>query len=230
MSHEITMAHCNKCGQPTKHDVITAERKEGTYEEHGGQEEDVEHWHEVYEMLKCRGCETVKLRHTQQWSEDTPATTVFYPPAIARREPPWVNHELFELFSNVTVPALTCALMREVYIAVQNDMHRLAAIGIRAAIESVMIEKVGDQGSFKANMDALQKAGYVSVRQRGNLDSILGAGDAAIHRGYDPSCSDINIVLDIAESLIAEVYLHDHRANELDKNVPKRPSRKQNLQ
>jgi hypothetical protein len=113
--------------------------------------------------------------------------------------------------------------MSEVYTAVQNDSRRLAAMGIRAALESVMIEKVGDQRSFNANVDALQKAGYLSLRQALSLNSILEAGHAAIHRGWEPTNHDIVTLLDIAENIIEVVYLHEHRVRDLDKNVPKRP-------
>jgi hypothetical protein len=57
-------------------------------------------------------------------------------------------------------------------------------MGIRSALENVMIDRVGDQRYFKINMDAFQKAGYLSVRQRGSLESILEAGHAATHRGW----------------------------------------------
>jgi len=45
-----------------------------------------------------------------------------------------------------------------------------------------MVEKVGDHGSFMKNIDKLQEAGYVSLRGRDNLSSILEAGHASIHR------------------------------------------------
>jgi hypothetical protein len=57
--------------------------------------------------------------------------------------------------------------------------------------------------------------------------TILGAGHAAIHRGWEPTNSDIEPLLDIAESLIEEAYLHEARASDLDKNVPKRPRQEQ---
>jgi hypothetical protein len=107
--------------------------------------------------------------------------------------------------------------------AVQNDSRRLAAMGIRAALESVMIEKVGDRGNFKANMIAFQEAGYLSLRQAISLESILEAGHATIHRGWEPTNDDITTLLDITESIIESVYLHENRVRALDKNVPKRP-------
>jgi hypothetical protein len=65
----------------------------------------------------------------------------------------------------VTIPDSLIDLMEEIYTAVQAGSRRLSAMGIRALLETVMIQKVGDKGSFKANVDALLEAGYVSMRQ-----------------------------------------------------------------
>jgi Domain of unknown function (DUF4145) len=163
------------------------------------------------------------MRHTRKWgSKDNPPTIVYYPPVISRRAPLWVDDDLFSLLHPVGVPAKICVLMREVYTAVQNASTRLAAMGIRAALESVMIERVGDRGNFKANIDAFQEAGYLSLRQAMSLDSILEAGHAAIHRGWEPSNEDIITLLNITESLIEIVYLHEHFACDLGKKLPKR--------
>lgn len=212
---QITQSHCNKCGRSTNHDIIAAEKQEEDTED-----EYALKWCDLYEMLKCRGCDSVSMRRTSGPPERL-TTIAYYPPAIARRAPFWVA-EIFELLSDVVVPAPICALMREVYAAVQNDSRRLAAMGIRAALESVMIDKVGDHRSFKANVDALLQAGYLSVRQAHILDSILEAGHATIHRGWEPTNIDIITLLDIAESIIEGVYLHEHRARSLDKNIPRR--------
>src|SRR5260370_4677386 len=129
-------------------------------------------------MLKCRGCDSVTVRHTFGY-EDT--KVVYYPPAKNRRAPLWTNEILSEI-GLFPIPASICALMSEIYTAVQNDSRRLAAMGIRAALEQVMIDKVSDQGRFAANVDALQKKGYLSTRQALVLSSILDAGHATIHR------------------------------------------------
>jgi hypothetical protein len=215
---ETTKAHCNKCGGATNHDLLAVEKQEDVSEED-------DYYLDLYEMLKCRGCETVTMRHTRKWGKDEPPSIVYYPPVISRRTPFWVYDDLYELVSLEAVPRPICDLMGEVYTAVQNASLRLAAMGIRAALERVMIDRVGDGGSFKANMDAFQGAGYLSLRQAMSLDSILEAGHAAIHRGWEPSNNDIITLLDVAESLIETVYLHEHPARDLDKKLPKRRPR-----
>jgi Domain of unknown function (DUF4145) len=73
-------------------------------------------------------------------------------------------------------------------------------MGLRAALERMIIDKVTDLGNFRHNVDEFQKAGYLSLNQKKNLDSILDAGHAAIHRLWEPTQNDIDTLLDIAES------------------------------
>jgi hypothetical protein len=160
------------------------------------------------------------MRHTFGYEE---TEIVYYPPAISRRAPVWANDILSTLFpERRLIPASVCAMMREIYNAVQNDSRRLAAMGVRAVLEQVMIDKVVDRGRFTANVDALQKDGYLSTRQALVLSSILDAGHATTHRGWEPTNEDIATLLDITESIIESVYLHEHRTRALDGNVPKR--------
>jgi hypothetical protein len=90
-------------------------------------------------------------------------------------------------------------------------------------VESIIIHKVGDRGTFIKNLDAFQENGHISHRQRGNIDAVLGAGHAAIHRSWQPSKEQIETILDITEKLVEEIYLHEPRADRLDRKVPKRP-------
>ena len=95
-------------------------------------------------------------------------------------------------------------------------------MGIRAVLEAVMRDRVGDHGNFKAMVDEFQKAGYLSLRQAGSLDSILEAGHASIHRGWESTEQDITTLLDITEAVIETTYLHERRAQDLDSRVPRR--------
>jgi len=210
----ITRTHCNKCGHRTNHDIIAAEMQEDLRKEVNGSS-----WRDFYEMLKCRGCDNVTVRHSFGYEN---VEIIHYPPAIHRRTPLWTDAVVVEI-GLFPIPAPVCALMREIYTAVQNDSRRLAAMGIRAALEQVMIDGVGDQGRFAANVDAFQKKGYLSTRQALVLSSILDAGHATTHRGWEPTNDHIDTLLDITESIIESVYLHESRIRALDRDVPKRP-------
>jgi hypothetical protein len=87
----ITQAHCNRCGLSTKHDIIGVEKQE----EDGGGNDLL--WCDLYEMLKCRGCDNVTMRHTSSHVGAQHPTIVYYPPEIARRAPPWVDNLIYNL-------------------------------------------------------------------------------------------------------------------------------------
>lgn len=89
-----------------------------------------------------------------------------------------------------------------------------------------MIEKVGDLGSFARHIEAFKQAGYLTPKQAESLEAILDAGHATIHRSWKPSSDDVNTLLDITESILAEVYVHGKKVEALRKRVPPSTKRK----
>ena len=225
---EITQAHCNKCLGERRHEVL--HREEELWDEEVGPPEQpwalTIHGGSTYEMLKCCGCGHIALRHKHWFSEDIDSRgrpivhVVYYPPAISRQQPKWLSD--LDGFLSSDNERVTAELLKEVYVALQNGSRRLAAMGIRALIERIMIDVVGDNGSFTNNLAAFQKKGFISERQQQILETILEAGHAAIHRAYNPAPDDINTLVDIAESIVDGVYVHLERVSALKKNIPPR--------
>lgn len=216
-------AHCNKCLRETNHQLL--------HKEDQPWDEEVDHGVSVYgsetfNMIKCCGCDSVKLMHESWFSEicddyGRPITEInYYPPAVSRAEPKWLS-ELGGLFPNEQMQYVR-GLIKEIYSALHNDSHRLAVMGIRALIEHLMIIEVSDQGTFKKNLDAFHQAGYLSDRQREIVEFLLQAGHAAIHRGFHPSTEDVLTVVEITENLVATIYVHSQKAEKLRKRVPQR--------
>ena len=88
-------------------------------------------------------------------------------------------------------------LLHEIYQAIRGTQHRLAAMGIRALLEQIMVSKVGDRGSFFEHLNSFQELGYISLVQRDSLNNILETGHGAMHRGYRPKEADLILALDI---------------------------------
>ena len=139
----MTKAHCNECGGERNHEVLREVTKRWESEDgdiSGG---------DKFEMLQCCGCESIVLRHTSWNSEEYERSKpIYYPPAVARREPEWLSKWTFAANASAAVREL----LREIYIALHNNSRRLAGMGIRALLEHIMIEKVNDQGSFYNSM------------------------------------------------------------------------------
>ncbi|WP_422010112.1 DUF4145 domain-containing protein [Roseateles sp.] len=170
-----------------------------------------------YEMIRCLGCESVRLKHTNWFSEDDGVTVRYYPPAIFRRQPDWFGELWLDLGAE---DDFVEKLLKEIYVALQNNLPSLAAMGVRALLEKVMISKAGDLGTFGANMAQFEKLGYVSRVQRERLEAILEVGHAAIHRLFVPKTTEVVTLIDIAEHVIESVYLHEGKVKEVKKRVP----------
>jgi Domain of unknown function (DUF4145) len=213
-------AHCNTCRGETNQDILCADSRNWSNEQTGIRARI------TFEMLRCRGCEAITLRETHrsfngiEWEEPT---ITYYPPAIARREPEWLGEFRFFYESESSVLS---DLLKEIYTALQNGSPMLAGMGVRSLIELVMIEKIGDNGTFAKNLTAFEANGYISKRQADTLSAILDAGSATVHRGWKPSDDDLATLLDVAETVVETVYLHEEKVKELAKKVPPRQSQK----
>jgi len=213
--------HCNVCGGRKRHSVLYEGKyrwREDVGEEFGIDGED------KYTLFRCCGCENVSFQHSR-WSSDSVnsegepyATTLNYPPPSFRKRPRWLTELMFATDFDDTIEDL----IREIYIALQNAAPRLAVMGIRALLELVMIDKVGDQGTFPKNLKAFKEKGFVSSKQREILAQVLEAGHATMHRAFKPSKHIVGILMDITESVIEATYLNEFRAKGLLGKVPPR--------
>jgi Domain of unknown function (DUF4145) len=178
-----------------------------------------EYGSDSYETLQCAGCDSIKLRHTEIFSGHPHKTVTYFPAATFRRHPEWFVDLMLELPANDNY---TLELLNEIYVAMQHNLLRVAAMGVRALLESIMIYKVGDQGSFKKNIAQFEAQGFVSKIQGSRLSSILDAGSATVHRNYSPAREDVVTLIDIAEHVIESVFIHEIKVHALNSRVPKR--------
>lgn len=205
-----TKAHCNTCLGDRNHEILFTEKTSWSVDEYGMQGDD------RYDMLKCCGCDGITLRHTSASTEDPEPTVQYYPPAIFRQQPRWV----WDLRGKESHRIRT--LLKEIYVGVQNGMKMITTMGVRALVEYVMIESVGDKGSFRKNLTEFADKGFISDKQHEILNAVLEAGHATIHRAYEPSDKDLATCIDIVESMIQDIYVHPGKAAELARRVPKR--------
>jgi Domain of unknown function (DUF4145) len=207
----VVSAHCNRCGDIRNHDVLKTEQRAWEIESFDTRGID------TYDMLSCSGCREIKLRHTALGDGDT--RVAYYPPATFRPEPRWME----KLW--LTLPPgqeQVHDLLKQVYVALQNGLLSLAAMGIRAVVETVMVQTCGDCGSFAKNLKNFEELGFVSRLQRIQIESVLEIGHATIHRGFAPSAEELAALLDITEQLLQVIYLHSEHAALLQKRVSRR--------
>ena len=230
LMNDIEWEHCNRCNGRRKHDVLHqntinySEEIEGKYSICGA---------DTYEVLKCCGCESIQFRHKSWFSEDIdpgtgePEIVVrCYPPPLFRKEPEWL-YAISVSDREVFYPALALDLkitnlFKEIYIALQNDAPQLAMLGIRALLETIMIDKIGDRGTFGDNIKVFEKEGYISSKQKNVLEPVLEAGHAAMHRGYRPNKNEVARIMDVTENIIETIYINENRLSKISEKIPAR--------
>jgi len=181
---------------------------------------------DTYFLLECGGCEDVQMRHESWFSEnypgDDPTVKCWPPPAISRRRPDWLNDIRWAFGSEAEV--IIGELLNEIYTGLQTDSRRSAAIGIRALLERMMVDQVGDAGRIELNVAAFLEGGFISAQYHKLFrDILIEGGHAAMHRGWKPSKDELGTMLDLSESLIAAIYVHPQRAAAVQAKIPPRP-------
>jgi Domain of unknown function (DUF4145) len=218
--------HCNQCLGLKNHVIVHSEqtRWDEQIDENppvfidGG---------DIWDLMRCLGCDAVRLKHRSWFSEATdesgnPAIEVeFFPPTITRQKPQWRRQFLpFSQYLN----SLN-GLSDEIYGALAAGSYRLATMGIRALAERVMIEQIGDKGRFVDTVQAFFEAGHVAPNQQEIFkNTLIEAGHAAMHRGFEPSADTVNTLLDIIEGVIHSIHYAPMLAAQVRKTIPSRPS------
>ncbi|MBR0710902.1 DUF4145 domain-containing protein [Bradyrhizobium liaoningense] len=197
---EKIKAPCSKCMRETTHQILFNCEKDGS----------------DYAMIACGGCEAISMRVKDLHFTDQEE---FYPSPVSRQMPMWLQYMRLGLDADEEILG---DLLTEVYQAIFGRQYRLAAMGIRAALEQIMIMKIGDKGSFNQKLEAFERAGFISKIQREAMRTTLDVGDAAMHRGFAPTDEDLRIALDIVEGVMAPIFGHADEAKGLGKRVPPR--------
>lgn len=221
---EIVKAHCNKCLRTTNQKVLFAQAR--------SESEEINEYVTVsggdrYSLISCAGCDDVRMLHQHWFSEDMDHRgnaiihSDYYPPSLTRQKPRWMR----EIIPFHVIMGEVSGLCDEIYRAIGVGASRLAVMGIRALVEHIMIDKIGDQGTFKKNIAAFFAGGYVApIQQAIFKDTLIESGHAAMHRGFDPSPEEVGALLDIVEGIVETIYYQPMRVGSLKNNIP--PARK----
>jgi hypothetical protein len=95
-------------------------------------------------------------------------------------------------------------------------------MGARTVVDMLLMDKVGDLGTFSEKLTQLEGDGFVGRKNREFLGAALDAGNAAAHRGYQPKKEHLDHVMDIVENVLQAVYILEEAADELKKSTPAR--------
>jgi hypothetical protein len=219
--------HCPRCGPNRQADVVGY---------HNVTDDEASVWSTTeYRILQCRGCECVYFQTDETFSEDignkyNPATgemeeylrhkITHWPAPVQGEQPKWsselmsVDPDLYSLFDDI-------------YIALNQELHVLTAIGIRTIFDRASeLLGVDPTKTFNEKLTNLVVLGKVGASERSSLDVLTDAGSAAAHRGWKPKPAQLATMMDVIEAFLYRNFVLDAEIKTLKLQVPEQPKRK----
>lgn len=198
---------CRDCKKATNHNVLLE------HKECGGCADDEPRWWDSYQIIQCMGCEDISFRKTSESEMDFDPNTgelqeceFLYPDRLGDRDP-MLGYEAF--------PVKTKRIYLETLKALNNQIPILAAIGLRALIESICLEQKTKATILAKGIDELAEMGLLSAKQAEFLHNHRFMGNEAAHEIVAPKPEHLVAAVDIAETLLKTIYVLPDMAEQL---------------
>ena len=211
-------SHCCNCDTDTNQEILFYDHQFGPREiimrnEEGDHSQSV--WEvkaDIWILSKCKGCEQINFKHISRNSPDRETDqVVHFPWKPIRQHPKWIY----------LLPIKYLVLLQEIYSAVNTEIFILALTGTRILLDTYIVHKVGDVGTFKQKLNKLVTDGIITPSKASVLEAAIDAGNASTHRGFKPDKETLFQILDIVENLLQSEVV-DRNASEIKKKTPPR--------
>jgi len=199
---------CNRCDNQTNHIVCSSlELSWGNDDIQGV---------DVYEIIRCSGCDSVSFRIGSSNSDDFeqdddgnyshPETEEIYPSRLMGRT------ALEEIYS---LPDKVRLIYRETHIALCTKLKILAGVGIRALVEAVCLEETASGRTLEEKINDLVIKEILTKKNALILHKTRLLGNIATHEAKAPSDTELDVAFDIVENLLETVYIIPKKAERL---------------
>ena len=162
-------------------------------------------WHFVNPKNQIASLENVDSAGVDSWS-------IFFKDNTSSGKPDWYDY----------LGDTQKALILEIDSALSNKLKALPTIGLRTLLETIMVEKIDDTGSFAKKVERFTDKGYVTPKMSEALSHVLDAGNASAHRAYFPSRDDLITCVELVKHLMHGIYILRPRGENVADNTPKR--------
>jgi transcription termination factor NusB len=193
-----------KCTGRTTHTVLFS------VDIHGDESDYDYYWIARHQIVQCLGCKSVSFRTATSNSEDLEpdddqehlvesVNESLFPP---RREGlSDLGHDLHYL------PLSVQRIYKETLMAMSNQAPVLAAIGLRALVETVCKEKDAIGDNLSKQIDNLVSINVLTPTGAAILHKIRTLGNAAAHEVKPHNDKQLGLAMDIVQHLLKDVYI-----------------------
>ncbi len=120
------------------------------------------------------------------------------------------------------LPSSIQDLMWEVYFAVDKELSALPSMGLRAVVDWVCNDKIGDVGGLGQKLKELTRNGYITESDRQIVENMIEVGHASVHRSHFPQPDEVQLAVRIVERFLEGIYILDAASRSLRDSTPKR--------
>lgn len=201
---EVDVA-CTKCAGKTAHLPLVQVHVQGF---DGDSNYSID-WSDHHQIVKCLGCKTLSYRivssNSEDYYHDEDGACVYaeseklYPPRVEGRR--GLGEETFYL------PLKVKQIYEETQVALSVQTPVLAAIGLRALLETVCKEKEAEGGDLFKKIDSLVDKRILTPTGATVLHKIRTLGNAAAHEVKPHTEGQLSLAMDIVEHLLKDVYI-----------------------
>jgi hypothetical protein len=191
--------------------------------------DDVHYWTNWF-ILECRGCNHVFFMRSNANSDDLiesrddsgdrgyePVERRYFWPALSKREAPeWVE----SFFGNSRDYDNIYLALTELYVALNNDLMMLSAIGVRTCFDvAAILLKVDEHLTFASKVSKLTELGAIGIVDEDRLKILIDAGGASAHRGWIPNPDELTTQVDLLEHFLQNAFVLPAEKIKLDKKA-----------
>lgn len=196
MTDELIKVQCATCGRPTSHIIKAAQLSEGHDDDYG--------WSFSYQIIQCRGCDSISFRVTGNDSNDPEDQEMLYPSRTQDHKP-----TRQPIIDSLSLPEKIGRIYDEVLQALDHQAPILASIGLRILVEAVCLDLdcTGKTLVNKIKKLADPDMGLLSTKQAEILQTHRSMGNAAAHEILAPKPYELTLALDIVETLLKTLYV-----------------------
>ena len=209
---KIIKAHCRKCNIVTNH-IIIADYNLSDEKTWG-----INYyycWYTKYQIISCKGCESVSFRKTESNSEDYSQISDtewdyalqidIYPDPIKGRVP--IEDSYF-------IPMNLKNIYTETLKSINSNQPILTGIGIRAIVETVCKDQNTKGKGLENKINDLVNQGVLTKNDAEILHKLRIMGNKSAHEVQQHTACQLNIAMDVIDHLLSGVYILPRKAEQ----------------
>lgn len=188
---------CNNCQKRTNHKILCIE-----YDPKVGGEEYL--CEESYQIVKCCGCDNYEFRKEYvDFENDQYNYDEIYPKYALK---------IFSDRESACIPSNIYNLYSEIRRAVSSESMLLAGIGLRILVEAIANDLKIQKDKLQSKITEMKNRSLISDAQCSMLHKIRFLGNDVAHETELPTHDQVNMALDILETVIRQCYVQPELA------------------